>query len=163
MMAEELIISRLFKAPRARLWEVWTTPKLFAGWFGPKGVTTGIVSADIRPGGHVHCHMDTPDGHRLWAMLVYRVVEPQTRLVWEHSFSDPEGNIAGSPFPGAWPKRLLNSLWFEDAGADSRIKLISKPLDASPEEEAAFREALPSMDGGWSGNFDVLDDYLAAR
>lgn len=159
-MIDELVISRIFKASRARLWEVWTTPELLAGWFGPKDATTTIVSADIRPGGHVHCHMDTPDGQRLWAKFVYRTVEPKVRLVWEHSFSDPDGVIAASPFPGPWPLRLLNRVTFEDAGEHSRIRLVSTPLDATSEEDAAFRDALGSMDGGWSGNFDVLDAYL---
>ncbi|WP_066962361.1 SRPBCC family protein [Rhizorhabdus dicambivorans] len=160
-MADQLVISRLFKAPRARLWAAWTEPELLARWFGPKGVTTTIVSADIRPGGHVHCHMDFPDGPRIWAKLVYREVEPLIRLEWEHSFSDPGGDIAGSPFGGAWPKRLLNSVTFEDAGADTRIRLTSTPLNAAVEEEAAFRDALDSMHGGWGGNFDVLDAFLA--
>lgn len=161
-MADELAMSRIFRASRARLWEAWTDPERFGRWFGPKGVTTTIISADIRPGGHLHCAMDFPGGPRIWAKLVYREVEPLTRLVWEHSFSDPDGAIAGSPFGGAWPKQLLNTVLFEDAGEDTRIRLTSSPLDAAPDEEAAFRGALDSMHGGWSGNFDVLDEFLSA-
>lgn len=160
-MADELVISRIFEAPRARLWEAWTDPVQFGRWFGPKGVTTTIISADVRVGGHLHCSMDFPDGGpRIWAKLVYREIDPPSRLVWEHSFSDPDGDIAGSPFGGHWPKRLLNSVEFEDAGEGTHIRLTSAPLHAESEEEAAFGAALDSMQGGWGGNFDVLDDFL---
>lgn len=159
-MVDELVISRIFKAPRAQLWEAWTDPVQFGRWFGPKGVTTTIISADVRVGGHLHCSMDFPGGPRIWAKLVYREVEPLSRLVWEHSFSDPHGEIAPSPFSQHWPKKLLNSVTFEDAGAATRIRMKSSALDASPEEAAEFRDAFPSMHGGWSGNFDVLDEFL---
>lgn len=160
-MADELVISRIFKAPRAQLWEAWTDPVQFGRWFGPKGVTTTIISADVRVGGHLHCSMDFPGGLRIWAKLVYREIDPPSRLVWEHSFADSEGNITGSPFSDRWPKRLLNSVLFEDAGDDTLIRLTSIPLDANNEETAEFVAALDSMHGGWSGNFEVLDDFLA--
>lgn len=157
---DEFIVSRFFDAPRAKLWAAWTQPELFGQWFGPKGVTTTILAADIRPGGHVHCRMDFPDGGGLWAKLVYREVDPPGRLVWEHSFSDPDAAIAASPFPGPWPLVLLNSVTLEEEGQGTRMRLVSVPLRASPEEEAAFRDAFDSMQGGWGGNFDVLDGFL---
>jgi uncharacterized protein YndB with AHSA1/START domain len=123
-------------------------------------VTTTVVGADIRPGGTLHCHMDAPDGMRLWAKFVYREVTAPSRLVWEHSFSDEHANITGSPFGGDWPKVLLNTVIFEDAGADTRVRLISVPLDASEAEAAEFRGAIDSMVGGWRGTFEKLGEYL---
>jgi uncharacterized protein YndB with AHSA1/START domain len=160
-MGDEFTMERLFKAPRAKLWEAWTNPEYLARWFGPKGSTMTIITADIRPGGMVHSHMDLPGGMRLWAKFVYREVTAPSRLVWEHSFSDEAANITGSPFGGDWPKILLNSVTFEDDGADTRIRLSSKPIDATPAQEAEFRGAIGSMDGGWGGSFEVLDELLA--
>jgi len=160
-MADELVISRTFSASRARMWQTWTDPARFSRWFGPKGATTILINADIRAGGQLHCAMDLPGGLRIWAKLAYREVEPLTRLVWEHSFSNADGDIADSPFGGPWPKRLLNSVIFEDAGEGTRLHLTSTPLDADADEIAAFRGALDSMLGGWSGNLDVLEDFLS--
>jgi len=161
-MPAEFVMSRIFKAPRQRVWDAWTKPDQIARWFGPKGTTTTAVTADIRPGGMLHSYMDIPGGTRIWAKFVYREVTPPSRLVWEHSFSDEQANIAGSPFSDNWPKVLLNTVIFEDAGNDTRVRLISVPLDATPAEQAEFDAALRSMDGGWGGSFDVLDDLLAA-
>jgi uncharacterized protein YndB with AHSA1/START domain len=160
-MADEFTMSRLFKAPRQAVWDAWTNPELLARWFGPKGSTLTIVSADIRPGGVVHSHMDFPGGPRIWAKFVYREVEPLTRLCWEHSFSDEQANIVDSPFGGPWPRVLLNTVIFEDEGANTRIRLISVPLDATPAEAAEFRNMIESMSGGWGGSFEVLDELLA--
>lgn len=157
---DEFVMSHIFKAPRQKLWDAWTKPELLAQWFGPKGVKTTVVSADIRPGGMLHSHMDGPAGSRLWAKFVYREVTAPSRLVWEHSFSDEQANIAGSPFSDNWPKILLNIVTFEDAATDTRIRLSSSPLDATAEEEAEFSAAKESMTGGWGGSFEVLEEFL---
>jgi uncharacterized protein YndB with AHSA1/START domain len=160
-MADEFTMSHLCKAPRQKVWDAWTRPEILAQWFGPKGSKMTIISADIRPGGVVHSHMDFPGGPRIWAKFVYREVTAPSRLVWEHSFSDEHANITESPFGGPWPKVLLNTVIFEDEGTDTRIRLISKPLDATPAEKAEFRGAIDSMSGGWGGSFEVLDELLA--
>ena len=37
----------------------------------------------------------------------------------------------------------------------------SRPIDASDAEKKAFREGFASMDQGWSGTLDQLEEYLA--
>lgn len=160
-MADEFTISRIFKAPRQKVWDAWTKPELLALWFGPKGSKATLVSADIRPGGMVHSYMDAPDGGRLWAKFVYREVVPPSRLVYEHSFSDAQGNIAGSPFSDNWPKVLLTTVLFDDDGANTRVRLHWKPSGATPAEQAEFTAAIDSMHGGWSGSFDELDMLIS--
>lgn len=159
-MASIFTMSHLFHAPRQQVWDAWTMPDRIARWFGPKGSTMTILRADVRPGGVVHSHMDFPDGTRIWAKFVYREVTAPSLLVWEHSFSDEQGNVAASPFGGDWPRVLINTVIFEDAGADTRVRLTSEPFEATPAEAAEFDGAIPSMNGGWGGSFEVLEEYL---
>ena len=161
-MADEFVISHVFKAPREKVWAAWTQPEKLARWFGPKGTKATIVTADIRSGGMLHSYMDGPDGTRLWAKFVYRELVPPSRLVYEHSFSDEQANIAPSPFGGDWPKVLLTTVIFEDLGEETRVRLSWVPVQATPAEEAEFRGAMDSMTGGWSGSFEELDDLLAS-
>jgi uncharacterized protein YndB with AHSA1/START domain len=46
-------ITRVFQAPRERVWEEWTEPESFADWFGgpESDVPVSSVSMDVRPGG----------------------------------------------------------------------------------------------------------------
>jgi uncharacterized protein YndB with AHSA1/START domain len=160
-MADEFRISHVFKAPRRKVWNAWTQPEKLVRWFGPKGTTTTVITADIRPGGFVHCHMLHPGGATLWGKFVYREIVPPSRLVYEHSFADEHANITGSPFGGDWPKVLLTTVTFEDAGGGTRVTVTWVPFEATPAEEAEFRAAMDSMTGGWSGSFEVLEEYLA--
>src|SRR6202035_2040115 len=48
-----ITITRVFDAPRARVWREWTDPASFADWFGGPTceVPMSTVSMDVRPGG----------------------------------------------------------------------------------------------------------------
>jgi uncharacterized protein YndB with AHSA1/START domain len=58
----DLVISRLVRAPRAKLWQAWTDPKLLKQWWCPKPWTTEVRAFDLRPGGAFHTFMQGPDG-----------------------------------------------------------------------------------------------------
>lgn len=59
---DDLVISRLVKAPRRTVWRVWTEPKLLVEWFCPKPWTTEFKAFDLRPGGGFHTLLRGPDG-----------------------------------------------------------------------------------------------------
>lgn len=159
-MTPEFRIARRFAAPRARVWDARTRPEQLARWFGPKGVSTTVLAFDLRPGGGLHARMDSADGGAMWARFDYRTVEAPERLVWEHGFADEAGAFTASPFGGPWPLRLLTTVLFEDEGDETRLTLTWVPLEATPEEEAAFAAMMESMTGGWTGSFEQLDAFL---
>ena len=45
---QELVITRVFDAPRDLVWKAWTVD--MAKWSGPRGFTMPFSEADIRPG-----------------------------------------------------------------------------------------------------------------
>ncbi len=158
----EFVITRVFNAPRHQVWEAWTNPEHYARWFGPKGCTTAVICADIRPGGMLHSRMDTPDGTTMWGRCIYREVTEPSRLVWVQSFSNAEADIVRAPFfDGRWPREMLTDISFEDEGAGTRVTLTWSPVNAEDDERANFVANIPSMHGGWGGSFDQLDAFLA--
>jgi uncharacterized protein YndB with AHSA1/START domain len=89
-----ITITRVFDAPRERVWREWTEPAAFADWFGGPEceVPLSTVSLDVRPGGRWRLTMYAPPDHReiRWHGEYLEVVEPE-RLVL--TFSDqPEGD-----------------------------------------------------------------------
>ena len=58
----DLIISRILRAPRDKLWRAWTEPDLLKEWWCPKPWTTEVKAFDLRPGGAFHTLMKGPDG-----------------------------------------------------------------------------------------------------
>lgn len=154
-------ITRVFAAPRDRVWKAWTDPKALVQWFGPKGASSTLLSFDLRVGGAWHSRMDALDGGAMYGLFVFREVVPLSRLVWVHGFSDARGNRIRAPFAEQFPLELLTTVTFDDEGAGTRLNLSWLPLGATAEEEAFFANMMESMNGGWSGSFDQLDEFLA--
>ncbi|HEX7342848.1 MAG TPA: SRPBCC domain-containing protein, partial [bacterium] len=40
LVEQELVITRIFDAPRRRVFKAWTEPEQMKRWWGPKGFTT---------------------------------------------------------------------------------------------------------------------------
>ena len=57
-----IVVSRVFKAPRAMVWAAVTDPWQVGQWWGPKGFTTTMSEMNVRPGGKWKLVMHGPDG-----------------------------------------------------------------------------------------------------
>ena len=83
-MADGIEITRIFDAPRERVWKEWTEPERFADWFGgaEAEVPVSSVSMDVRAGGRWRATMFAGPGRReiQWKGEYREVVEPE-RLV----------------------------------------------------------------------------------
>ena len=80
--SRDLVISRLLRAPRARLWRAWTEPALLPDWWCPRPWTTQLRAFDLRPGGAFHTCMQGPDGGSSDNPGSFLEVVPQQRLVF---------------------------------------------------------------------------------
>src|ERR671919_304751 len=79
-----ITITRVFDAPRERVWKEWTEPERFADWFGgsQSEVPLSSVSMDVRPGGWWRLTMHPDGGGEIhWEGTYREVVEPE-RLVF---------------------------------------------------------------------------------
>ena len=154
-------ISHVFKAPRAKVWAAWTQPDELARWFGPKGCDTTLIEYDLRPGGAWFARMDMQGAPPMYGRFIFREVDAPSRLQWVHGFSDEAGNRIRAPFPGsAWPLEMLTTVTFADHAGGTQVTLTFEPLDASEDERDTFIANLDSMQGGWSGSFQQLDELL---
>jgi len=161
-MSGKFEISRLFEAPRQRVWDAWTRPEQLAQWLAPKGTVSDVKHFELKPGGHLHTQMTGADGSVSWGKNIYREIDPISRLVWEQGWSNEAGDIVPPPFPMPWPRLMLTTVTFVDEGAHTRVTLTWEPIDPTEEELASFAQMLPSMTGGWTGTFDQLDAFLGA-
>lgn len=154
----EYRLVRVFNAPRAMVWRSWTEPELLARWYGP-GVETIIHEFDLKPGGQWRNEMKWGDNSNLSKMVFQDVVPPE-KLIWHHSSTDADWNIAANPMMPDWPKTLLTTVLFEDLGAQTKVTLTQTPIDASEAEMDCFAQTMSGMDRGWGSGYSVLDDLL---
>jgi uncharacterized protein YndB with AHSA1/START domain len=80
----EIVLSRVFAAPRELVFTAWTDRDQISKWFGPKGFTTTTHEMDVRVGGMWRFELRAPDGTRFDNRVVYLEVTPPERLVFDH-------------------------------------------------------------------------------
>ena len=162
-MAEnkEYIITRVFDAPQALVYETWAKPEHLQKWFGPKGSEVKSFKQDFRVGGISHASMSAGNGPLMWSKWTYQAIEPVSKLAWIQSFSDEKGGVTRHPMSATWPLEMLTTVLFEAEGKDkTKVTLKWIPINPSPEEVQTFLGAFDGMNMGWGGTFERLDDYL---
>lgn len=87
----EIVMERVFDAPRTLVYEAYTTPALVKRWLGVfGGWELAVCDMDVREGGTyrwVWRNRDT--GAEMGAGGVFREVSPPDRLVCTEKFDDP--------------------------------------------------------------------------
>ena len=147
-LERELVITRIFDAPRSLVFKAWTDPEHLAQWWGPKGFTAPVCEIDARVGGAIRIHMRSPDG-AVYPMKgeIREIVAPE-RLVFTNIAVDEAGNhiIEG-----------LTTVTFAEEGGKTRLNLHTRGT-AVVEIAVAF---LQGMEQGWSQSLEKLAGYLS--
>lgn len=155
----ELVIERVFDAPRELAWKAWTEPEQVMRWWGPKGFTSPAAKIDFRMGRKYLFAMRSPEFHEgqvLWSTGVYREIVPLERIVCTDSFADENGNVVPASHYGMigdFPLEMLVTVTFEEHGGKTKLTLHHVGIPAGAHREGAHQ--------GWSESFDKLAEYLA--
>jgi uncharacterized protein YndB with AHSA1/START domain len=170
---QPFVISRVFDAPRDKVWQAWTEAERLKKWWGPAGFKVHTCKVDLRPGGVFHYGMTAPDGSEMWGKMAYREIEAPKKLVFINSFSDPKGGVTRHPWHMSWPLEMLSTITFESIGSDAgrdakgqgggktKVTVHWVPGDASSELECkTFDEGRDSMKQGWGGTLEQLTNHL---
>jgi uncharacterized protein YndB with AHSA1/START domain len=143
--AEQVLVTRVFDAPRERVFRAWTDPDDVAAWFGPGHVDTprDRVHIDLRVGGRYELTMVQRDSGAEFP-VVYEIVE----LV------EPELLVLRcDPLPelGITQATLLR-IELHDHGPRTRMTLSDGPYPANR----------GGVEEGWRAAFDKLAVRVAA-
>jgi uncharacterized protein YndB with AHSA1/START domain len=80
----EIVSTRLFSAPREKVFRAFADPAQVARWWGPHGFTSTIQEFDLRVGGRWQLIMHGPDGAAFHNESEFTVVEQPVRIVYQH-------------------------------------------------------------------------------
>lgn len=146
----ELVITRIFNAPREAVYRAFTDPDQLAAWFGPVGwsVPRDTIDQDVRVGGHQRFVMvndgDTAQTSPVSSTFI-EVIENEL-LVAEERWEGVPGMQDG----GVMQARLE----FHDEGdGTTRLELRQGPYTAEIHKMAGM---------GWESSFTKLDVLLTA-
>jgi uncharacterized protein YndB with AHSA1/START domain len=160
---KDFVITRVYDAPRERVWQAWTEEERLKQWWSPKGFKTHTCKVDLRPGGMFLYGMTAPDGTEVWGRFIYREIVAPEKLVFVVSFSDPKGGVTRHPWSESWPLQTLSTVTFEAAGPKTRVSVHWIPHEASDLERKTFEEGRDSMKQGWTGTLDQLDVHVTPK
>ena len=85
----EVVFSRRITAPLGLVWDIWSDVRHLHEWFGPAGFTTTTQEFAFVPGGVWRFTMHGPDGTDYPTRIVFRTIEPKTRIVYANSWDLP--------------------------------------------------------------------------
>lgn len=155
----ELVIQRTLQAPRQLVWKAFTEAKHLENWWGPKGSKIAIKKFDFRTDGIFHYSMEL-GGQLMWGRFIYKEIAEPEKIVFVSSFSDENGGISKAPFLDNFPPEILNVFTLHDKGGITLLTLRGGPLNANEEQIKVYKDLFPSMNQGFKGTFDQLEEYL---
>lgn len=82
----EIVITRDFDAPRAKVFEAWTNPDLVRQWYGCGEMTLVECDIDLRVGGTYRYELAGPDGSEHVMTGRYLEIVPPARLVYTERY-----------------------------------------------------------------------------
>jgi uncharacterized protein YndB with AHSA1/START domain len=141
-----LVMAQTFDAPRADVFEAWTTPEAVALWWDPSGAKLAICEIDLRPGGTFRWINQGEAGAKHPFIGTYREITPPERLVFE---------VRTSP---AGPPQLGTLIFSETDGGTTLTMTIECPSVAQRDEMLAMR-----IDAGTARTLQNLAVYLERR
>ena len=140
----EIVVTRVFDAPRRIVFQAWTEPDRVARWLGPPGFTIAYCTMDVRPGGAFRLCLRSPSGAEYWRQGIYREVIAPERLVYTFAWADAAGN--------PHYETVVTVIFAEraDRTAVTLHQSIFKSVAARDEHQ-----------GDWSKELQRLAEYLA--
>lgn len=140
----EMLITRIFDAPRERVWQAFADPKLLAQWWG-RGNKLDIERFEFEPGGHWR-FVEHYEGESAGFEGRFSEIVPQERIVWTFEYDGMPGHVS------------IDTIVFEDLG-DGRTRVVTRGLFFTAEDRDGMLES--GMEGGLSESYAALDRLLA--
>jgi uncharacterized protein YndB with AHSA1/START domain len=140
---QQLEVSRVIHADRARVFAAWTDPTKIVICWGAGGVRCTEAEVDLRVGGRYRFANTTPDGLTMWITGTFDRVEPPSELGFTWAMEPITDDTQYS--------HVVVS--FTDASDGTKVTIVQTEIP-SPEARQIHLE-------GWIGCLDGLDALLA--
>lgn len=148
-----IVLSRVFDAPREKVWNAWTKAEQVAKWWGPTGFTTPVCKIDFRVGGKFLFCMRSPQGQDFWYGGEYQEIIENELIVCSDYMADENGNRISPKQSAERPEETILRLIFEDENGKTKVTLRHEGISSSDDRSRA--------ESGWFQNLEGLSEYLS--
>jgi uncharacterized protein YndB with AHSA1/START domain len=140
----EIVLTRVFDAPRRLVWDAFTKPELLKRWFGPRGWSLVVCEVDLRVGGGFRFVLHGPDGKAMGMRGSYREIVPPEHSVHMESYDD---------YPG---ESQVTAVFVEEGGKTTLTATV-----LYPSKEIRDIVIQTGMEHGAAESYDKLAELLA--
>jgi uncharacterized protein YndB with AHSA1/START domain len=141
----EIVMTRVFDAPRQMVFDAFSKPELLKRWFGPRGWSLVVCEVDFKVGGGFRFVLRGPDGRDMGMRGVYREIAPPERSVHMESFDD---------YPG---ESQVTAVFTEHEGTTTLTATV-----LYPSKEVRDIVIQSGMEHGAAESYDKLAELLAS-
>jgi uncharacterized protein YndB with AHSA1/START domain len=120
----EIVTTRVFAAPRERVYRAFSNPDHLKLWWGPKGFTNTFREFDMRPGGRWRFVMHGPEGADHQNESVFTDVVRPERIVLQH-VSAPRFQLTITLADQGGKTKLTWRMQFETAADCEKVKRVA--------------------------------------
>jgi uncharacterized protein YndB with AHSA1/START domain len=160
----ELVMTRVFDAPRERVFEVFTKGEHIQKWWGPKGVGNAIAEFDARPGGTMFIAERLPNGTLFYIAGSIREIERPSLIVFAFHYANEKRERITPPdrsgLPATWADEIVTTVRLTAEDSRTRVTITTRVTDEMAVWAGRARE-------GWAQTLDkigyaVVDDMRVA-
>ena len=144
-------MERVWDAPIALVWELWTTPKGVESWFGPKGFQVEVGEFDLRVGGTFTYTMKAASDE-MAAMMEKSGRPPSFTVVSTITECDPPNRFAYDS-PAGPEDTMTTAVTFEEVPEGVKMVLV---IDATKPEMTTGAAR------GWVSTLERFGEVLAS-
>jgi uncharacterized protein YndB with AHSA1/START domain len=146
----EIVLTRVFQAPRSLVFKAMTTPELVKRWLlGPPGWTMVNCEIDLRVGGNFRFEWCNSDGTKMGMHGVYREIVPSERIVNTECF-----DFGCEPQSG---EQIITASLSEDHGQTTLRSVV-----LYPSREARDATIASGMEHGLAASYDRFAKLLTS-
>ena len=136
----QIVVTRIFDAPRGLVFEAWTKPEHVAHWWDPSGAPLAVCEIDLRPNGVFRFVNRAPDGGEGHSFSgIYREITPPGKLV-----------LGSTSSPG------VSTLVFTEQGKRTKLTMT---IECATKQDREFLLQM-RVDAGTAQTLDNLAAYL---
>jgi len=143
----DLVLDRVFDAPRELVWGAWTDQAQLTQWWGPGRFTNPVCRVDVRPGGAIYIEMRAPNGTIYPMSGTFLEIVALERIVFKSGALDAEGKPLFE---------IMTTVTFNELGGRTALKLEAKILSETP----LAPQYLAGMEQGWNQSLDRLAELV---
>ena len=142
----EVVMTRVFDAPQALVFDAWTKPELLKNWLMAPGRSMEVCEIDLKVGGSYRFVWRGPNKKDVGMHGTYREVVPPQRYVRTEAWEEWDGG-----------ETLVTTI-FEEQGGSTRFTTTV----LFPSREVRDEVMRAGLEHGASESFDKLAEYLAS-